>query len=223
LVPTLRRQTDTLFILRAHPDETRRGKESRETVAAWVHESSVDRLANVVFIAPDEPVSSYDLIKASKFVLVYNSSVGLEASILGKAVLSAGRARFTQIEATYVPSNRNEYSRLLGEFLAAESVPVPQGHVRNARAFLYYELFRASLDLGEFLAPDPKLPGMVRFSRFQPSRLGEAEALAALRQGIVEGKPFVYTPPATMQDRAGDEPIRGAPVSEAGPRSRGDA
>jgi hypothetical protein len=52
--------------------------------------------SNVLFISPDQYVSSYDLIAHAKFVMVYNSTVGLEASVMDKPVLCAGKARYTK-------------------------------------------------------------------------------------------------------------------------------
>ena len=194
LASTIAQRPDTLFVLRAHPDEIRRGKESRESVETWFRASPLARLENVVFIGADEAVSSYDLIRTAKFILVYNSSIGLEATILGTAALCAGRARFTQIEAAFVPPNVDTYRRWLEDFLAAPAVEVSESRRRHARAFLYGEWFRASLDLGEFLAPVRDLPGMTGFADFPPARLLEAEACQVLRRGILEGAPFLLPP-----------------------------
>ena len=191
LAGIMRRERDTLFVIRAHPDETRPGKESQESVTAWVQESLLDRMANVVFVGPDERLSSYELIRASKFVLVYNSSVGLEALILGTPALSAGRARFTQMPTTTFPASRSAYLETLGAFLNADRIDVTEAQSRNARTFLYYELFHASLDLSEFLVTDPELDGMVRFSHFAPARLAEADVFRVLREGILDGRPFL--------------------------------
>ncbi|HNQ96361.1 MAG TPA: hypothetical protein PKH47_16955, partial [Anaerolineales bacterium] len=81
---------DTLFVIRAHPDELRVRKSSRETVEGWVDSRKVRSEPNVVFVGPRETLSSYELIQRSKFVMVYNSTIGLEASIMGAAVLCAG-------------------------------------------------------------------------------------------------------------------------------------
>lgn len=191
LASIVRRRTDTLFVIRAHPDETRPGKASQETVEAWFRRSGLDRLDHVVFVGPDEPISSYELIKASAFVLVYNSSVGLEASILGTPALCAGRARFTQAQTAYFPSSRAEYWRTLESLFTQEAPKAPEIHTRKARAFLHFELFRASLDLGPFLEPDPDLQGMVRFSEFPPERLAQGEVMRVIREGILGGEPFV--------------------------------
>jgi hypothetical protein len=191
LAQIIRRESETLFVLRAHPDETRRGKESQESVTAWLRGSSLVASPNLVFVGPDDAVSSYDIIRESKFVLIYNSSIGLEASILGVPALCAGKARFSQAEAAYLPLSRSDYWRTLEEFLRAERLEVPEAQGRQARAFLYNELFRASLDLAEFLVPDPGLAGMVRFSPFPPSRLSESHVLDQIRKGILGAEPFL--------------------------------
>jgi hypothetical protein len=74
--------SDTLFVIRAHPDEIRPGKESLETVTDWVVRNRVNLLTNVLYVGPDQYFSSYELIQNAKFVLVYNSTIGLEAAIM---------------------------------------------------------------------------------------------------------------------------------------------
>ena len=46
-----------------------------------------------LYIPPEEYLSSYELIQASKFIMVYNSTIGLEAAIMGAGVLCGGRSR----------------------------------------------------------------------------------------------------------------------------------
>jgi len=191
LQPLIADHPETMFVLRAHPDEDRPGKASRETVLDWFQRSTIARLENTVFIQPTEYVSSYELIERSKFVLVYNSSIGLEASILGKPVVCAGRARYTQEDTVFTPGSRMAYLDLLERFLGAGVVDQPDYMRRNSRRVLYYELFHASLDLSAFLEPDPVLPGMVIFAPFAPEQLVEHPALQVVRSGLLEGQPFV--------------------------------
>jgi hypothetical protein len=185
---------DTLFIIRAHPDEDRPGKCSRESVKAWITAQGLTEYENVVFFEPGDPVSSYELIQVSKLVLIYNSSIGLEASILGAPVLSAGRARFTQIPTVFFPQSREEYAEVLAAFLDAGEIEVPMSFKENARRFLYQELFAASLDLSEFLLPDESLQGMVVFKHFSPDRLRLSPSLEIIRQGILHDTPFLMHP-----------------------------
>ncbi len=185
---------ETLFVIRAHPDESRPGKESRQSVAEWFEGSGLLDRPNVKFIGPDERVSSYELIEQSSFVLVYNSSVGLEAAIQGKAVLCAGRARYTQANTVFMPSGKAEYFRQLESMLESSSIEVPPEFAENGRRFLYQELFRSSIDLSDFLIPYPSLPGMVLLRDFEPRALIEHPSLGAIRRGVLEGAPFVIEP-----------------------------
>lgn len=183
---------NTLFIVRAHPDEDRPGKRSRESVSDWMGSAGMLRATNVEFLAPDDPVSSYELVRRAKLVLVYNSSVGLEASVIGAPVLCAGRARYTQLPTVYLPESKAEYQRMLSDFLSANGVKPPEEFSRNARRFFYYQLFHASLDFSEFLDPYPELPGFVTLSRFEPEQLDRSADLEVVRQGIIQGKAFVH-------------------------------
>ena len=185
---------ETLFVIRAHPDEDRPGKASRESVARWVADRSLGARENVLFVPPGEYVSSYELIECSKFVLVYSSSVGLEACIMGAPVLCAGKARYTQIPSAVLPASAEAYRRQLAEWLEAEAIPVSPDRAENARAFLFYELHHASLDLTEFLQPYPVVPGMVTFQEFGPERIGDSGALRTIAEGVLQGRPFVLDP-----------------------------
>jgi hypothetical protein len=188
-----RAHPDTLFVIRAHPDEARPGKQSRESVAGWVHRSQVTDLPNVRFVKPQEYLSSYELIQRSKFVMVYNSTIGLEASLMGAPVLCGGRARFTQIPTVFFQPDPESYRRQAEEFLAAEQITVPEEFCRNARRFLYYQLYRTSLPFDEFIEEDGVWKGYVRikdldYSSFDPLN---APILKTVVDGILEGKAFL--------------------------------
>jgi hypothetical protein len=187
-----RRHAETLFIIRAHPDESRPEKESLETVAGWVASRSADSLANVVFIPPNERLSSYELIERSKFVMIYNSTIGLEAAIMGAPVLSGGRARFTRYPIVFFPSSIEDFREQAEEFLAVDKVETPPAFQRNARRFLYYQLFRTSLSFERFLGPGYH-PSFTHFKDFAPSDLlpENSPAIHAILDGILEGGDFL--------------------------------
>jgi UDP-N-acetylglucosamine 2-epimerase len=182
----------TLFVIRAHPDEDRAGKESLQSVTEWVNASNVDQNANVIFIPPSRYVSSYDLIALSKFVLVYNSSIGLEASILGQPVLCAGRARYTTQPTVHFPSDKSSYVDLLERMLDEEKLESPSQHRENARRLLYYELFHASLDFSSLMTTYPYAPGNMAFQSFSPDILKTMPEAKILAKGILEDDAFVY-------------------------------
>ena len=188
----IRAHPETLFVIRAHPDELRVRKASRETVEAWVEASRVDKEQNVVFVAPNEPLSSYELIQNSKFVMVYNSTIGLEASIMGAAVLCAGKARFTQYPTVFFPQTVEEVRRKMKEFLDAEKIEVPAEFKRNARRFLYYQLFRTSLPFGDFLEPSVRTT-QTRLILFELEKLlpENSKAIEAIFDGLLNDGDFL--------------------------------
>ncbi len=193
VLQTAKEHPDTLFVIRAHPDEIRPGKASRESVAGWVRDRNAESLPNLVFIKSDQYFSSYEMIQRAKFVMIYNSTIGMEASIMGKPVLCAGRARFTQLDTVYLPQSRPEYLAQLEEFLAADEVPVLTKHQENARRFLYFQLYHTSLPFDRFIEPDKIWPGFVRLKAFNLQELlpENSETLKVISEGLLEGKEFL--------------------------------
>lgn len=143
----------TLFVLRAHPDEMRPGKESQETVEHWLHTQGYLDIPNLVFIPPTEYISSYDLAAWSQFCLVYNSTIGIEATILGTPVINGGRSRYSQEAFTHRPPDRAAYRNLVRSFIQHGPPCLLEAWHQRARRYMYYSLFHASLDLSAFIAP----------------------------------------------------------------------
>jgi hypothetical protein len=193
LLKVIRSHPETLFVIRAHPDELRKGKESRESVADWARLNQVTELHNVLFVAPEEYLSSYELIQRSKFVMVYNSTIGLEASLLGTPVLCAGKARFTQIPTVNFPQNREEYQAMLETFLTQDKVRLNPEHKINARRFLYFQLFRTALPFSHYLEEDPHWPGYVQLREFDLEDLlpERSNTMGAIVNGIINQTPFL--------------------------------
>ncbi len=181
---------ETLFVIRAHPDELRVRKASRETVGGWVETNRVTELPNVIFVPSNETLSSYELILKSKFVMVYNSTIGLEASIMGMPVLCAGKARFTQYPTVFFPQTVDEVRRKMKEFLAADRIDVPAEFKRNARRFLYYQLYRTSLPFGQFLEPSVRVT-QTKLKSFELDELLKSASVKTILNGVLEDGDFL--------------------------------
>ena len=188
----IRAHPETLFVIRAHPDEMRAGKESRESVQEWVRSNGVAELPNVLFVGSDEPLSSYDLIRRSKFVLIYNSSIGLEASLLGIPVLCGGQARYTHYPTVFFPQTPQEYRQMADDFLSAETIEVPPAFRHNALRFLYYQFYRAALPFDRYLTAHPT-PGYVQFKPFSWHDLlpENSPVMQVVSDGVLRGTPFL--------------------------------
>jgi len=197
----IRRRPETLFVIRAHPDEMRPNskKLSRESVRDWVKRNRVDRLENVIFIDSQEYLSSYELIQRSKFVIVYNSSIGLEATLLGVSVLCGGKARYTQYPMVHFPDTPAAFMEQAELFLDYElqdntmkGIPAPEQFVRNARRFLYYQLYRTSLPFDEFIEASPR-QGFVQLRRFDWKALLPQNSITmqVIQDGLLHHQPFI--------------------------------
>ncbi len=192
VLEVIKSHRETLFVIRAHPDELRVRKSSRETVQGWVDSRKVQSEPNVIFVSPIETVSSYELIQKSKFVMIYNSTIGLEASIMGAAVLCAGKARFTQYPTVFFPQSIEACQNELEKFLSAENIKVPADFKRNARRFLYYQLFRTSLPFGDFLEPSVRTT-QTRLKTFEPEELLGSDAIKAILDGLLNDGDFLLS------------------------------
>ena len=190
LLESARRHPETLFVIRAHPDEMRLRKAGLETVAGWVESRRATELPNIHFVPPNEHLSSYELIARARFVLIYNSTIGLEATIMGAAVLCAGRARFTQYPTVFFPQTQAEYASMLESFLAADKIDVPTEFQRNARRFLYYQLYRTSLPFGQFLETGVRSTH-ARLKWFDPRDLPQTPAIQTVTKGLFENGDFL--------------------------------
>jgi hypothetical protein len=192
VLDVIRSHRETLFVIRAHPDELRVRKSSRETVQGWVASRGVDKEPNVVFVGPNETLSSYELIQKSKFVMIYNSTIGLEASIMGSVVLCAGKARFTQYPTVFFPQSVEAYRTELEKFLKNNDIELPIEFKSNARKFLYYQLFKTSLPFGQFLEPSVRTT-QARLKAFPLEELLESDAVKTILNGILHDGDFLLT------------------------------
>lgn len=194
LLEQMKRHPETLFVLRAHPDEARPGKASEESVAEWAVKNRIADLKNVVFIGPNESINSYELIDRSKFTLIYTSTIGMESTLLDTPVLCGGRSYFNEYQpVVHFPQTLAEYEAKLEEFLAADSLSVPAEFKRNARRFLYYQLYYASLPFSDFLEEDGAWVGYVKLKEFAWQDLlpEYSETMRVLHAGLLEGEPFI--------------------------------
>jgi hypothetical protein len=121
--------------------------------------------------------------------MIYNSTIGLEASIMGAVVLCAGKARFTQYPTVFFPQSVDAYRDELEKFLNT-NIEVPVEFKRNARRFLYYQLFRTSLPFGDFLEPSVRTT-QARLKSFELNELLESDAVKAISDGLLNDGDFL--------------------------------
>ena len=111
---------------------------------------------------------------------------------MGAAVLCAGKARFTQYPTVFFPQTIEDVRRKMEEFLKAEKIDVPPEFKRNARRFLYYQLFRTSLPFGDFLEPSVRTT-QTRLKSFELEKLlpENSKAMRAIFDGLLNDGDFL--------------------------------
>jgi hypothetical protein len=111
---------------------------------------------------------------------------------MGAAVLCAGRARFTQYPTVFFPQTVDEVRRTMKEFLKAEKIDVPPEFKRNAREFLYYQLFKTSLPFEDFLEPSVRTT-QTRLKSFDLKELfpENSKAIEAIFDGLLNDGDFL--------------------------------
>jgi len=191
ILELIKEYPDTLFVIRAHPDEMRPGtaKQSNESVRDWVLKNQINHLPNTHFIDSQEYISSYDLINRSKFIMVYNSSIGMEATLMGKTVLCGGKARYTQYPIVIFPEDIESFKKEAENLINIEAISTPNVFINNARRFLYYQLYRASLSFEEYLKASQR-KGFVQLKPFKWKKLMEENSptIQTLVNGIISKK-----------------------------------
>jgi hypothetical protein len=146
----------------------------------------------VGFVDASERFSSYDLIQRSHFVMVYNSTIGLEASIMGKAVLAGGKARLTQLPTSFFPQSLEAYNQRLETMLSGGTIEVPPEFQVNARRFLYYQLYVTSLPFNSYIEDDGVWKGYVKLKDFPVESLHpeRSSTMNVVMDGILHGGNF---------------------------------
>lgn len=92
--------------LRIHPNSA---KEKRY----WWNDSSILNLHNITVIAPESKVSSYALMDAAWKIVVFGSTIGIEATFSNKPAILLGEAFYRSLDAIYEPQNLEEAYKLL--------------------------------------------------------------------------------------------------------------
>ncbi|MBC7541374.1 MAG: hypothetical protein H7338_01440 [Candidatus Sericytochromatia bacterium] len=173
---------DVDLVLRAHPGEAsfeamRYGRmiptaEPLPVVLAAITAKLPD---NVRVVAADSPISSYDLLAISHVVLVYISTLAMEAAAGGWPVAAAGRSHYRDAGFVHPVHDAADFPHLI-ERLLADPEPLPELQTM-ARRYLYMWAFRA---MGEF----PLL--YTDTSPDDPTTLAAFEAAAAVGHDLAD-------------------------------------
>lgn len=113
-VKFLLEHTNAPVVVRQHPVErlpiARSSDDYRSLLAQ--HFGQHPRLH---FVAAEDAVNSYDLLEQARAVVVYTSTIGLEAAALGKPVVTESRSYYSALGFVHRASTLEQYQQLLRE------------------------------------------------------------------------------------------------------------
>ncbi len=119
-------QLKTKLVVRIHPA-------SKYEQDCWWEDKLIKSL-NIIIIKPDSIISSYELLKKSKKVIVASSTLGVEACFLKKPAIATDIIYYKSLNIVYEPKTKEQLKKLL----ASEIKPKPR---LNAIKYIAYELF----------------------------------------------------------------------------------
>jgi hypothetical protein len=90
----------------------------------------------------------------------------------------------------FFPQAIEEVRNKMREFLGADVIGIPLEFKRNARRFLYYQLFRTSLPFGKFLEPSVRTT-QTRLRSFGLNELVSADSIKVIMDGILADGDFM--------------------------------
>ncbi|MFC1684809.1 hypothetical protein ACFL0R_04975 [Pseudomonadota bacterium] len=111
-------QLNCHFLLRAHPNLVGIDNSQTRELAAIANEFN-----NLTYIAPESKISTYELIKQSDLVIVFGSTVGIEAAYLNKPVFVMGKAVYDVLECCIKPKSHEVLIDMLDDYIATKKLP----------------------------------------------------------------------------------------------------
>lgn len=108
-------RSDAQLVVRVHPGELLgAGHPSIEIVRGSLPEMP----EHVIVVPPESEINTYDLIELAHFGLVYTTTAGLEMTMSGVPVITAGHTHYRSKGFTDDPSSLEEYLALIASRLA---------------------------------------------------------------------------------------------------------
>jgi hypothetical protein len=116
-VRCLLRRTGARVVVRQHPAERFDIGRSTDDYGRLLRENFADD-ARVVFIAAADPVNTYDLLDRVSTVVVYTSTIGVEAALKGKVVITPSSSYYSDLGFVWRATTEGQYDGLLTDAVA---------------------------------------------------------------------------------------------------------
>ena len=171
-------------IVRQHPAERKEIARTSEDYQSLltVHFGNHPRLH---FIAADEPINSYDLLKQIVAIVVHTSTIGIEAAIYGKAVVTSSSSYYSNCSFVCKATTIAQYHCFLSDVVAGRCIV--SGEMRDEALYCYYLTQCCNWIITPF-SPE----GFEQWCRYDLQRIGQCESVKMIVQSLEKNVPISY-------------------------------
>ena len=176
--------TSAPVIVRQHPVERLEIARSNDDYGALLarHFGNHPRLH---FIAASDPVNSYDLLEQVALVVVYTSTIGIEAAAHGKPVVTASRSYYSDLGFVRKAASLADYHRALSDALSGRFTVTPA--MRDDALCCYYLTQCCNWVFTPFT-----IESFVEWSRQDLHQLSQQASVQAIVKALEQNVPVAY-------------------------------
>ncbi len=184
---------DKILVIRAHPAEISGSLPSKQKIYDEIKKKYGFLPKNIIFIAPEDPTSSYSIIEKSKFCIVYGSTIGTEIAAMGKNVLVGGEAWIKNKEISYDPRSKLEYFQLISKLILNPHMSIEKH--KRAKKYAYHFFFKRMIPVNlietkkekyqDFIIKEENIKKIFPFGDYD-------KGIETICDSILNNKNFIY-------------------------------
>lgn len=188
---------DLQLVIRVHPAEVSGTPMSRQRAADEIAAAFPILPANVRLVAPESPLSTYDLARQCDSALIYATKTGVELTSAGKPVIVAGEAWVRNKGLTLDATSRGHYLELLERLPMGR--PLEDAVVNLARRYAFHFFFRRMVPLSFVQSDTSPRRFTTALNGTDGLMPGADTGLDVICDGILHNTPFHMPPEAALR------------------------
>jgi hypothetical protein len=200
LVSTMRwfaARPDLQLLIRVHPSEIRLPlAESRDRVEDRIASAYPVLPPNIKVVPPSDVADSYVLIRMAAAVMVYTSTVAVEAAVSGRPVVVAGNPHYRGRGFTFDLTDSRHLDVLIPSVLASRALPAMMQTLARRYAYAFFFRFMQSFP---WVIDNPRSDRRLAFDSLEQLRPGADATLDRICNGILNLSPFAVLPGMTRE------------------------
>lgn len=201
VVELARRRADLQFAIRLHPNIAKARAGKNDDALAHGLAIAASAPSNVRVVQPADEISSYSLVDLASAVMVYGSTIGLEAAGAGKPVLCMARSTYSHTGCALQVDRPEELEPALER--ALDRTPAAEaGRERTRRALRWtYRYFREYSIPFDLVAEQGDCGASLTYTDLEELLPGRHQALDAACD-LLSGATSSFFPPPSAEERA---------------------